>query len=325
MSSNEESSNQAKIAQSNKKRKQLQDVFIAYGMDEQMRNKVQKKEKKLLKQQSQQSQQSQQAQQQDTPKAKVAEQDLVYIEGLDVSVGSHIKNAAVQHHAIYQQLEPQNQAIRQWAHLKKMLPPTPMTIADHDEHVDAINTIPNVFQLKQPPIKIWKIMYKEVIRLQQTYNAELDDSFRDVAFGIYFYNSLLLLIKHHAYMFDPKIDTSEWDYIVKFWGPMMENLFTNSGLRLKWGDTMLTMSDMGIDGNLKVDMRVMNDTYVQRDNQETDIATAEAAKHNPEQSKFSSDRCKLFTESKVVIDNFLEASHDVNTLYSIQFCGMKSI
>jgi hypothetical protein len=48
-----------------------------------------------------------------------------------------------------------------------------------------------------------------------------------------------------------------------------------------------------------------------------------AAKSDPGASKYQSDRCKLFSESKVITDNFLRNNHDVDIVYSIQFCGFE--
>lgn len=61
----------------------------------------------------------------------------------------------------------------------------------------------------------------------------------------------------------------------------MERLFLGTGLRLKWGDTLLTMKFVGIDSNFKIDMRVLNDNLVQRYNEENDVSVAEAAKNDP--------------------------------------------
>ncbi|KAI7889073.1 uncharacterized protein EV154DRAFT_483488 [Mucor mucedo] len=102
---------------------------------------------------------------------------------------------------------------------------------------------PLVFTV-QSTTRNWNFMYQQVITLKGQFNAELNDSFRDIDFCLYFYESLLMLQKHHGYLFTEDIDTSEWDMIVKFWGPVMERLFTGTGLRLKWGDTILTINDV---------------------------------------------------------------------------------
>lgn len=188
---------------------------------------------------------------------------------------------------------------------------------------EAANSVFDLYNPKQSATRNWNLMYQQVISLKGQYNAELNDSFRDIDFCLYFYESLFMLQKHYEYLFTDDIDNSEWDMIVKFWGPVMERLFTGTGLRLKWDDTILTMDDVTTVGHFKVDMRVINDTKIQKLNSEEDLAVAEAAKSDPGVLKYQSDRCKLLSESKVIIDNFVAKGRDVNSVYSIQFCGFE--
>ncbi|KAG0738530.1 hypothetical protein G6F57_000178 [Rhizopus arrhizus] len=169
----------------------------------------------------------------------------------------------------------------------------------------------------------WTAMFKEILKLQDKYNAELDESFRDIDFCLYFFLSLLFLHKHHEYMFNENIDISESDFLIKFWGPVLKRLFIDTALRLKWGDTLLTMKDISNDNGFKIDLRVINDKTVQRYNKESEVTVAEAAKNDPGLFKFMSDRCKLLSKNKVIIDNFLHDSDDIDTVYSIQFCGLE--
>ncbi|OBZ88417.1 hypothetical protein A0J61_03538 [Choanephora cucurbitarum] len=69
-------------------------------------------------------------------------------------------------------------------------------------------------------------------------------------------------------------------------------------------------------------MRLIQDTVVQRYNQENDVAAVKAAKNNPGYPKFNSDRCKLFCESKVVNDSQLLGNFNPDTRFSIQVCGL---
>ncbi|KAG2204331.1 hypothetical protein INT47_009373 [Mucor saturninus] len=167
---------------------------------------------------------------------------------------------------------------------------------------EAANSIFNLYKSKHSTTRNWNLMYQQVITLKGQYNAELNDPFRDIDFYI---------------------DTSEWDMIVKFWDPVMERFFTGTGLRLKWSDMILTMDDMTSVGHFKVDMRVINDSMIQRLNNEKDLAVAEAAKRDPGVSKYQSDRCKLLCESKVIIDNFVAKGRDLNSVYSIKFRGLE--
>ncbi|CEG79905.1 hypothetical protein RMATCC62417_14315 [Rhizopus microsporus] len=83
------------------------------------------------------------------------------------------------------------------------------------------------------------------------------------------------------------------------------------------------MKDVATDGNFKVDMRVLNDSVVHQYNEERDLAVAEAGKNDPGSFKYQSNRCKLLSESKVIIDNSLHGKNDVDTVYPIYFCGFE--
>ncbi|KAG1131418.1 hypothetical protein G6F61_006652 [Rhizopus arrhizus] len=99
-------------------------------------------------------------------------------------------------------------------------------------------------------------------------------------------------------MFNENIDISESDFLIKFWGPVLERLFIGTILRLKWDDTLLTMKDISNDNGFKIDLRVINNKAVQRYNKESEVTVTEAAKNNPGLFKFMSDRCKLLSGNK---------------------------
>lgn len=81
---------------------------------------------------------------------------------------------------------------------------------------------------------------------------------------------------------------------------------------------MLTMevSPRTVD-NIKVNLRIINDTKVQNLNKEEDVLVGEAAKSDPGTVNFQSDRCKLFSESNVIADNFIHHGQDIDAVYSI--------
>lgn len=88
------------------------------------------------------------------------------------------------------------------------------------------------------------------------------------------------------------------------------------------GDTHLTMKDT-INGSLKVDLRVINDKLVQKTNQETEVCITEASKEHPSELKFHADRCKIQVENKVVIDNYIQSGCNIDSVDSIQICGLE--
>ncbi|CAO3665571.1 unnamed protein product [Rhizopus stolonifer] len=331
---------ESKIASSNKRRKKTEELFIAYDMESIIEKKTLKKEKQLLKQRLA-SEASQNA-------PNIVEIDGIFLDGLNDSVGTIIKNVAISKHAGYQDLNPDNRLIvclglnsildlsanfpksqstlfnkKQWRQLNRLFPPKPFNTEIYNDIGDTLQPIFNAYDKKKTMKRNWTAMFKEILTLQDKYNAELDESFRDIDFCLYFFRSLLLLYKHHGYMFNENIDISEWDFLIKLWGPVLEKLFIGTGLRLKWGDTLLTMKDVSNDNRFKVDLRVINDKTVQRYNEESEVTIAEASKSDPGLLKFMSDRCKLLSENKVIIDNFRHDSDDIDTVYSIQFCGLE--
>lgn len=89
------------------------------------------------------------------------------------------------------------------------------------------------------------------------------------------------------------------------------------------GDTHLTINDAVDDSVLKVDLRIINDKLVQRYNEETEVSMAEVSKESPGDKKFHSDRCKVNVENKVVIDRFLDDLCNIDSVDSIQICGLE--
>lgn len=125
----------------------------------------------------------------------------------------------------------------------------------------------------------WIALYKGVKKLEEKYDPVLEAEYTDVAFviflvkhvyasGNFFFSKLLMTtIKFSPQLFSSDIDTSEWDYIVKLWGPITERLFRHTDSRLKWGDTHLTMNDTISEALLKVNLRVITTTT--RSNKDT--------------------------------------------------------
>ncbi|KAG2195018.1 hypothetical protein INT47_005618 [Mucor saturninus] len=74
---------------------------------------------------------------------------------------------------------------------------------------------------------------------------------------------------------------------------------------------------------LKVDLRIIHDSIKQRYNVENEVGVAEAAEESPGKVKFSSDRCKVLIESKVIVDRFILDSCHIDNVDSLQICGME--
>ena len=115
----------------------------------------------------------------------------------------------------------------------------------------------------------WPTLYKELKRLANIYDHDLDASNNDTSFCLDFLLQILSVIKRQPHLFREEIDKSEWDFVVDFWGVVTERLFHGSELRLKWGDTHLTVHDSVSKLLLKVNMRILHDRFRQGQNMET--------------------------------------------------------
>lgn len=165
------------------------------------------------------------------------------------------------------------------------------------------------------------------------YDPEIDSSHTDTSFCVFFLLHILNIIKHQDHLFLEDIDNSEWDFVVKFWvvkfwvvkfwGVITEELFHGSGLRLKWGDTHLALHDTVTNLPLKVDMRILHDRRRQGFDVETNVGAMEAAEEDPGDAKYLSDRCKVLVESKAMIDKFLLDGCLIDTVDSLQICGLE--
>lgn len=78
------------------------------------------------------------------------------------------------------------------------------------------------------------VLYKELKKLEKRYDSVLEAKHADVVFDIYVVQHTISIMKYSPQLFETPVDSSEWDFIVKIWGPIIERLFRHSGLRLEW-------------------------------------------------------------------------------------------
>ncbi|GAA5802018.1 hypothetical protein HPULCUR_007478 [Helicostylum pulchrum] len=86
---------------------------------------------------------------------------------------------------------------------------------------------------------------------------------------------------------------------------------------------MLSLDDIKVKSNLKVDLRILQDEPVQRRDQEVENSVFEASKSCPSVQKFQSDHCKLMIECKTIIDMYIDKGFDVDNVDCIQICGLE--
>jgi uncharacterized protein YjiS (DUF1127 family) len=238
-----EQDTQASIA----RRKALTKQFIAYEFEHETGKQVAKIKKKLNTSAS-------------SPLNNVViDCDEMFVQGANTSVGSIIKTEAVNLRENYHTLNANNKAIvslglnstldisftypnsqstlftsQQWDELKRKYKPI-----DYDTNLYAymrpmLQPIFKAYNKRSTNKTNWLKMYREVKSLERIYDHELNPKNSDISFCVYFMLQVLLLLKHQSGLFDSHIDSSEWDFIVKFWGPITERLFYESQLRLKW-------------------------------------------------------------------------------------------
>ncbi|KAI7898204.1 uncharacterized protein BX663DRAFT_533437 [Cokeromyces recurvatus] len=183
---------------------------------------------------------------------------------------------------------------------------------------EILKPIFKAYNLAKTSDKNGKALYVQAKTLAEQNDPEIDVSKTDQIFLF-----ILMAVKHEPDLFSDTANSSEWDYIVKFWGPITQRLFYFSGLRLKWGDMHLTLHDTIGDMVLKVDLCIIHDSMKQRYNVENEIGVIEAAEENPGSIKFNSDQCKVLIESKAIVGRFILNSCHIDNVNSLQICGME--
>lgn len=68
-------------------------------------------------------------------------------------------------------------------------------------------------------------------------------------------------------------------------------------------------------------MRVILDKTTQMRNFEYDVSSGEFAKYNPSNSKYESDRCKVMTEGKNIINQLVGYGLNICNIPVLQICG----
>lgn len=74
---------------------------------------------------------------------------------------------------------------------------------------------------------------------------------------------------------------------------------------------------------MKVDLRILHDRIRQGYNVETDLRVFEAAEEDPGDVKYVSDRCKVMIESKAIIDKVVLDECLIDSVDSLQVCGLE--
>ncbi|GAA5798842.1 hypothetical protein HPULCUR_004248 [Helicostylum pulchrum] len=105
-------------------------------------------------------------------------------------------------------------------------------VSEYQDLLKPLRTIDDLYNGSRSVDFNWLNIYKELKRLQSLYDQYIRSEYNDQDFIISMLLQTLTVIKEHPYPFIDEIDVSECDLIVKFWGPVTELLFRNTGLRL---------------------------------------------------------------------------------------------
>lgn len=111
--------------------------------------------------------------------------------------------------------------------------------------------------------------------LNERLGEEEDESNEDEIFFLFLIQHILKLYKKSSYLFEEDIDCSEWDFVIKLWSPLIEELFINTDLRTKWGDTVCKLTHEDGTTDSKIDLRVLFDKMIQHYNIEHDVSAGE--------------------------------------------------
>ncbi|KAI7884130.1 uncharacterized protein EV154DRAFT_574709 [Mucor mucedo] len=228
------------------------------------------------------------------------EEDGLFIEGSEKSVGAIIKSAAISsYHRYYEDNKlkpmitlglnnildlsyvfPDSQSALfipdQWKNLKRSLKKYNDTKPCHINR-KAQSTLSKAEIIAQTDLPkasdyLNGYLYKYKPKLSQ------DDAF----IILYVHAFICEFLAFNQYMFDKNIEKNEQDCIVKFWGPLMEKLVQNTGLRLKWGESSCSIAP----NRLRADVRVIYDNKEGQQHKEYDIMQIEASRISPTKQQF---------------------------------------
>jgi hypothetical protein len=132
---------------------------------------------------------------------------------------------------------------------------------------------------------------------------------RDIAQESYQHLYGLHLYQKFLFAASPLEESSEQDYIIKAWGPLVEIAFRGSGLIAHWGDT-ISADNQNANMPLKMDLRVINNSNSDVSTS-YDTCTAEFAR-NAEQWKYFKDKAKTVRSAKRQLNSLVNDYPELN-------------
>lgn len=115
-----------------------------------------------------------------------------------------------------------------------MFPPPKYDVSEFSNMKTILKPLFSIYKNNKSADESWLNLYRKVKHLEEVYDVELNPEHDDIGFCLFLFRQILIMIKHQAGLFSEEIDVSEWDSVIKLWGPVVERLFFNKNLRLKW-------------------------------------------------------------------------------------------
>ncbi|CAO0798235.1 unnamed protein product [Mucor circinelloides] len=137
---------------------------------------------------------------------------------------------------------------------------------------------------------------------------------RDTAASVSVYKFLIKKHLEQAYLFEKSLvkSYSECDYVVKFWGPLVEKVFKTTSIIPHWGDTIPgSITSLGM--KMKMDLRLV----VTNSSELQDHDYGEVAKECST-SKYFKDKRKTVVASKALLNSIVQQSainHEKDCVY----------
>ncbi|KAG0165142.1 hypothetical protein DFQ28_008947 [Apophysomyces sp. BC1034] len=264
------------------------------------------------------------------------EVDEVYPDDSSLSVGTIIKRACLKHYDDYKTLDENEQ------HLVDLGANGILDLGFGSAQKDLfsesgwrslLQRFSKRFDSKNPVLEVNDRKLKEIEMLAKATPCEaralagkMESTHRGASSTLFdLYYEYLKVLEFKKYVFRKDIDITEADVTVKIWGPLLESMMRDKAdLRLKWGDSIGDSGSVSKAG-FKVDVRLVQDIVSKVNNRkEQDAANVEIARLDAPIGKIDSDRCKLFLESKCVIDRLVQVTGDCNMIVcGLQLAGRK--
>ncbi|KAL7320858.1 hypothetical protein PS15m_000704 [Mucor circinelloides] len=146
----------------------------------------------------------------------------------------------------------------QWKQLRAHYPLKKYNVGDYTHISEFFSSIRDRYNKKKSFDVNWLNLYKELKRLDAKYDPNIEATHNDLNFCVHLMLQILSIIKYQPSLLEDQVDSSEWDFVVKFWGVVTERLVHATDLRLKWGDTHLTVHGIDSAGYLKVELMVLD-------------------------------------------------------------------